>query len=117
MFFASLQHKLIKSETLDPSGKGDAEVLLMTVFSTRPLTTPSTTGLKVASPTASQGTVGGAMASPGHETEMQVHGPKPQDRGLGIGAVVRVHSSAGFRSPRLLLSAFYLTFLLESSEG
>lgn len=91
----------------------------MIVFSTRPLTTPSTTGLKVASPTASQGTVGGAMASPGHETEMQVHGPKPQDRGLsiGAGAVVRVHSSAGFRSPRLLLSAFYLTFLLESSEG
>lgn len=40
MFFASLQHKLIKSETLDPSGKGDAEVLFMTVFSTRPLTTP-----------------------------------------------------------------------------
>lgn len=85
----------------------------MTVFSTRPLTTPSTTGLKVASPTASQGTVGGAMASPGHETEMQVHGPKRQDRSLGIGAVVRVHSSAGFWSPRPL----GVSFLFDFSSG
>lgn len=113
MFFASLQHKLIKSETLDPSGKGDAEVLFMTGFSTRPLTTPRTTGLKVASPTASQGAVGGAMASPGDETEMQVHGPKPQDRGLSIGAGVKVHSSAGFWSPRPL----GVSFLFDFSSG
>lgn len=85
-------------------------MLLTTVFSTRPLTTPGTTGLKVASPTASQGTAQGAMASPGDETEMQVHGPKLQDRALSMGAVVRVHSSAEFWSLRLLVVSFLFDF-------